>query len=371
MLCDLLSSGVAKLRIVGERNNSEVWAHSRNDVILNAPHHEAVIQAELCFGTYTRDNYFFELQGPKGIIKSKSLSQSEFFINFTHQLLPDSEEGLYVLTIWTPYEKIEEKFSVNYYDGPTIGFEVSEDQNIITREDFSRSIDVRADEEIVTLFSKFSPSSTLEVGIYEVNSEETQQKLIDAWQVQTDPSGTYKQPLLFPSDLPSGEYIIAACDINDCGVTFNLHPLYDFPSIFPPAIYWQHVRLQKPYAGSFKRCESANSCTITSDLVDEYIPGGTKQAYFQWDYKHIPKGAKYTRTWSVPNKGTWVRYECDWNGPESGIQRVTLREPGGLYSGEWELTIEVNGQEILQEQVTVDGNWDYWAPITQVLKTCD
>ena len=58
----------------------------------------------------------------------------------------------------------------------------------------------------------------------------------------------------------------------------------------------------------------------------------------------------------------WVKYECSWNGKESGIDSITLTEPKGLRSGMWEVAIIINGVVLLNEQIYVSGDWDYWDP---------
>ena len=58
----------------------------------------------------------------------------------------------------------------------------------------------------------------------------------------------------------------------------------------------------------------------------------------------------------------WVKYDCTWPGPESGVDELSLTEPGGLHSGVWEVTIIVDDVVILREQIMVEGTWTYWEP---------
>ena len=81
----------------------------------------------------------------------------------------------------------------------------------------------------------------------------------------------------------------------------------------------------------------------------------------QWHYENIPVGAKYVRTWSMDG-APWVTYECDWPGPSDGLFEVTLSEPMGLRSGIWTVRVTVDGEELLQERIEVQGSWDYWDP---------
>jgi hypothetical protein len=69
------------------------------------------------------------------------------------------------------------------------------------------------------------------------------------------------------------------------------------------------------------------------------------------------------------NGNEWVRYDCAWPGPEVGIDDISLLEPDGLHSGTWEVTISINGNVLLREQVVVEGNWSYWSP-AGVFNTC-
>lgn len=91
------------------------------------------------------------------------------------------------------------------------------------------------------------------------------------------------------------------------------------------------------------------------------IPGGTTKIHLRWNYKNIPVGTHYIRTWSM-NGQEWVRYDCTWPGPESGTDEISLTEPDGLHSGTWEVAITVAGTELMREQIQVTGNWNYWHP---------
>jgi hypothetical protein len=102
------------------------------------------------------------------------------------------------------------------------------------------------------------------------------------------------------------------------------------------------------------------------------FPVGTTKIYLQWRYEHIPVGATYERIWSNDGK-EWVHYLCVWPGPESGVVRFPvqspLSEPAGLHSGVWTVTMLVDGQAILSEQVTIEGNVTVWKP-AGVIERC-
>ena len=112
-----------------------------------------------------------------------------------------------------------------------------------------------------------------------------------------------------------------------------------------------------PLAFDFSACqEPCNGNNSTKSF-----PGAIKNIYVQWNYENIPFGAEYVRSWAMDEK-EWIRYECSWNGSESGQDSVILSEPKGLHSGTWELTISVAGKTLLKEQIYISGNWDYWDP---------
>ncbi len=121
-----------------------------------------------------------------------------------------------------------------------------------------------------------------------------------------------------------------------------------------------------PFADGFmaclSRCEDDGSNTVGS------FSGGTKKLHLRWAYGNIPIGAHYVRYWTM-NGREWVRYDCTWPGPASGVDKITLTEPDGLHSGTWEVTIMVDDRVILREQVIVEGNWSYWSP-AGVFYTC-
>jgi hypothetical protein len=91
------------------------------------------------------------------------------------------------------------------------------------------------------------------------------------------------------------------------------------------------------------------------------FPEATKIIYLHWDFENMPLGANYVRSWKMEN-AEWVQYECTWPGPQDSKVDISLREPAGLASGTWSVTITVNGIELLNEQIKIEGNWDYWSP---------
>jgi hypothetical protein len=112
-----------------------------------------------------------------------------------------------------------------------------------------------------------------------------------------------------------------------------------------------------PSMGNFSAClEPCNGSNSTSNF-----PEAITKLHVEWDYENIPYGARYIRKWTMDGN-EWIRYDCAWSGNESGRDSVKLTEPKGLHSGSWELTISVNNETLLREQINISGNWDYWDP---------
>lgn len=105
----------------------------------------------------------------------------------------------------------------------------------------------------------------------------------------------------------------------------------------------------------------ASPCQANGSNATRVFSRGVTTIYARWDYENIPIGAHYIRSWTMNSK-EWVKYDCTWSGPVSGTDTVNLTEPGGLYSGNWEVKIVVNDQAILREQIQVLGDWTYWSP---------
>ncbi|NIM95683.1 MAG: protein kinase [Anaerolineales bacterium] len=103
-------------------------------------------------------------------------------------------------------------------------------------------------------------------------------------------------------------------------------------------------------------------CLESGANATRVFPEKQRKIFVQWRYENIPVGAHYVRKWTMDGR-EWVRYECPWPGPESGLEeKVTLTEPDGLHSGEWEISISIDGVVLLQEQIWIEGDWDYWYP---------
>ena len=88
------------------------------------------------------------------------------------------------------------------------------------------------------------------------------------------------------------------------------------------------------------------------------------EIFLQWKYENIPPKAHFVRTWTwTVNGKEWVRYDCTWPGPETGVMNVSLYDRDyGLPSGTWDLTIWINEQIVMHEQIVIEGNFDFWSP---------
>lgn len=72
-------------------------------------------------------------------------------------------------------------------------------------------------------------------------------------------------------------------------------------------------------------------------------------------------GLEYVRTWSS-NGEEWVRYNCRWQGAESGVFYGRLWDRDGLRSGEWTVKITVPGGFTFSQSVFIEGNYTFWSP---------
>lgn len=130
----------------------------------------------------------------------------------------------------------------------------------------------------------------------------------------------------------------------------NSNPTSQESSIIP-------TNLPMPRIYNFSACN--NSCNGNNSITT--FPSAITKIYLEWDYENIPYGAKYIRKWTMNGK-EWIKYDCTWTGNENGRESVKLTEPKGLHSGTWELTVIVDGNVLLNEKITVSGDWDYWDP---------
>jgi hypothetical protein len=115
--------------------------------------------------------------------------------------------------------------------------------------------------------------------------------------------------------------------------------------------------IPEPRISGFKACTSLCDGGRGEITFSE----GIETIHLQWDYENLPTGSRYERIWRSDGR-EWIRYQCLWPGPESGTDQVQLTEPNGLGSGFWELTITIDGEVLLQEEIMIEGNWEFWDP---------
>ena len=105
------------------------------------------------------------------------------------------------------------------------------------------------------------------------------------------------------------------------------------------------------------------ACKSDGSNSRRYFPEKTTKIYLRWRFENFFVGSHYERIWRVRGvSGEWAHYDCSWPGPETGIEEITLTEPDGLYSGEWVVSIKVDGKVVWKESLFVEGDWDYWSP---------
>lgn len=104
-------------------------------------------------------------------------------------------------------------------------------------------------------------------------------------------------------------------------------------------------------------------CQLDYSNELDTFPGGITRIYTEWSYANIPPNAHYERIW-LSNGEVYVHYDCTWTGPPGGVEtNVILLNTRGLRSGEWQLIIRINEEEVLRESITLTGNHMVWTPV--------
>ena len=165
---------------------------------------------------------------------------------------------------------------------------------------------------------------------------------LGAWQNRSAPTA-YVTPL----DSGSGETI----DVTPTAyIQVNPSATSHEPVVIPTSA-------PTPRIHNFSACKdpcNGSNATIT-------FPSAITRIYLQWDYENIPYGAHYVRKWMM-NGREWIKYDCTWTKSENGRDSVELTEPKGLHSGTWQLSIMVDNTVLINEQINISGDWDYWDP---------
>ncbi len=100
-------------------------------------------------------------------------------------------------------------------------------------------------------------------------------------------------------------------------------------------------------------------CNADGSNASTVFAGGTDIIYVRWRYENVPTGARYQRIWES-NGQEWAHYDCTWPGPSSAVESISLSDPGGLRSGEWKVTILLDGEMVMQETITLTGSVTHW-----------
>lgn len=317
--------------------------------------------------------------------------ESAYCIDAQQRLLP----GQYQLTIKSAEENLTGKFQIQSPSKPEIF--LGESCRFFSLYPIPRvpSTIPGASQYIVEgkpthiFYNGFQPNESVRIAVYRFDERmlgehtdpsthqttgtfESILEKVNSWAAQMDGNGRLVEYIEEPKLLSDGTYLIVAT-----GNQFETRDISGITVEASATFLWKGVTSKQnpqstatqspssaPQAYAFSACaQPCNGANATSVFAE-----GTTRVYAQWNYESIPAGAEYTRVWTM-NEQEWVRYSCIWPGPQTGMDAVTLTEPQGLHSGTWEMTITVNGQVLLKEQVQVDGNWTYWDPAGS-LDTC-
>jgi hypothetical protein len=119
------------------------------------------------------------------------------------------------------------------------------------------------------------------------------------------------------------------------------------------------IPLPDPRAENFATC--VDECLSDGSNHQTSFQEKIELIHFRFEFEEFPVKAPYTRTWYRDGE-LWVHYSCLWPGPEEGVEEITLTDPLGLPSGSWNVVIVVNGEQVLDESLTIEGNWNQWTP---------
>jgi hypothetical protein len=350
----------------------------RGWIELNKPHVAADLIVEPCYsalGTNPPADYSehtFQLRGPDGVVYAEETGFYLYF-NFPKRI----PYGAYTLTIDNARTIDPIALQVNPYQGArmTLSDPATGENRALKIGEWS---EVDRNGTLRMRLYGFAPYAALEIGLYEEVAEadgdgRRDYVLVDSWLAQADAYGEYPELLAFSPQTAAGRYMLNACAVDDCDLVFSglaLEPLGPPNGIMVPPIAWEEFSVRdtgaaaatapQPRAHNFIRCEGP--CRADSRALTTAAPAGSTALHFQWQYSDIPVGAQYTRAWRLLGKGEWIRYQCQWPGPEDGVQAIRLTEPLGLHAGTWEVIVTVDGREILREAVEVAGNHTYWDP---------
>jgi hypothetical protein len=92
------------------------------------------------------------------------------------------------------------------------------------------------------------------------------------------------------------------------------------------------------------------------------FPEGIQKIYVYWEHLNFTPGMRYTREWFYEGSQSWIRYDCTWQGGNTGWFSTTLKEPGGLRSGTWTVVMTIEGKYRFEATLEVAGSFNYWSP---------
>ncbi|HPS42067.1 MAG TPA: serine/threonine-protein kinase [Anaerolineaceae bacterium] len=113
-----------------------------------------------------------------------------------------------------------------------------------------------------------------------------------------------------------------------------------------------------PSARDFLVC--LGKCNLSGSNSVSSVPEKTSKVYFRFSFENFPQNAHVIRRW-ISNGEEWVRYDCRWNLPTSGIFEGPLYDKS-LRSGTWEYEMYVDGDLIISGSFYVEGNDQYFDP---------
>lgn len=149
----------------------------------------------------------------------------------------------------------------------------------------------------------------------------------------------------------------------------NPTPTGSLPEVPPATLTASPIPQPRIYdfATCLDPCNGLNALTT--------FPPKTTVIYLTWKYENIPLNALYVRDYAQEKEGgggwlSWVTYDCTWTKPPSGSYDVSLYDGTGLASGNWRITISVNGVVLLQKTIFLQGHRKNWNP-QGVFQSCE
>jgi hypothetical protein len=224
--------------------------------------------------------FTFVLTDPAGRTVTRTQGSS-----FTYSFDDTPVLGEYGLTIIGDAGTLRETFVVDMYRGPTLkmvdpvtGEEVGPQFFSYAQVNRQRGLQIR--------YLGFFPGETLEVALYRFG--ELGLYLYETWQVFSDKQGEFEEVLTFSDSLPEGQYLLVACHISMCNLTFDTvgepvgpsngveAPLLIWRQFFLPASVllarvdpvgaWDGLRLREGPGTSFARIGSLPANTLVTVL---------------------------------------------------------------------------------------------------------